>query len=204
MYTKQSIQNQIFQAKLSGKHWLSLLGKNKKILDVGCGNGEILENYGNNAYGIDINDEALSQAKERRVTAVKASATNLPFTDNSFDIVINMNLIEHLYTEQAYELVKEAGRTLKKGGLFIVKTEVVTPRFWNTFSHTRPYPPGSLIKITNDKSQETFPKIKTLSPLYTLYEADWHPNPVWFAFINLLSQYLPPLRRSYMMFLQKN
>ncbi len=62
----------------------------------------------------------LGQFKFKGVKLVQADAEDLPFKSNQFDLVYNINLLEHVpYPEKA---VSEAIRVLKKGGKFIAIT----------------------------------------------------------------------------------
>jgi methionine biosynthesis protein MetW len=95
-----------------------------KVLDVGCGNCWTTELFkGSSAvehFGIDISDNALKLAEKKGVTVKKANldCEPIPFEDNSFDLVLCSDIIEHtLYPEN---ILKEAGRVLKKGGSLIV------------------------------------------------------------------------------------
>ena len=94
-----------------------------RVLDVGCGNcwtTQLFNSAKVEHFGIDISDHALKQAKEKGVIAKKVDLNTdpLPFEDNSFDLVLCSDLIEHtLYPEN---ILKEARRVLKKGGSVIV------------------------------------------------------------------------------------
>ena len=90
----------------------------KSILDIGCGDSELINRL--NApeiVGIDIR-ENLKQNKNGSI--YKADAEHLPFKDNSFDCVIMAAFIEHLPSPG--KAVKEAYRVLKKNGKLIITT----------------------------------------------------------------------------------
>ena len=80
--------------------------KKYKFLDVGCklgGSFNISKKYGYNredGLGIDINESHVNQFKELGFNAMVADATNLPFEDNSFELVIFSHVIEHLPNEE--------------------------------------------------------------------------------------------------------
>lgn len=102
-------------------------GKACSVLDVGCGGG-FLTNYlakkGHHVSGIDLSEKSLTIAKKgdstKSVQYKLASAYELPFADESFDVVCAMDLLEHV--EKPELVIKEASRVLKKGGLFFFHT----------------------------------------------------------------------------------
>ena len=99
----------------------------KKVLELGCGSGAniwMLAEQGFDTYGIDYVDNALLYTKEI-LTKKSLSASlrlgdilNLPYDDNSFDVVFDcfsmnaLNYFEHL--KAYYQII----RVLKKGGYF--------------------------------------------------------------------------------------
>lgn len=75
----------------------------KSILEAGCGEGFILErlykaNIGQKNVGIDFSDAAISLAKKERphLDIRKGDICRLPFKDNSFDLVLCCEVLEHL------------------------------------------------------------------------------------------------------------
>ncbi len=87
------------------------------ILDAGCGNGAI-SNYlqGFNLTALDKSPTALRFVKNK---VVKGSIDNLPFIDNSFDLVICSDVLEHLQEKEYYEAIKELKRVAKQYILII-------------------------------------------------------------------------------------
>lgn len=161
------------------------------------------ENGVKKVFGIDINGESLKASYGKGHKVIEASAVNLPFRSGSFGTVISINVIEHLAVEDAFKMLCEILRVLKPGGIFILKTELATDKFWNTFSHIRPYPPSSIIKMINENSEETFSKICDYKHVATIYEADIKEASLSGHIRNVLCQFIPLLRRSYIMILGK-
>ncbi|MDQ2976957.1 MAG: class I SAM-dependent methyltransferase [Acidobacteriota bacterium] len=87
------------------------------ILDVGCGTGanlEMLSQFGE-AEGVDISAEALSFCRARGLTNVKqGEAEQLPYADNTFDLVTGLDVVEHLDNDLAG--LQEMRRVLRRGG----------------------------------------------------------------------------------------
>jgi ubiquinone/menaquinone biosynthesis C-methylase UbiE len=94
--------------------------KGKTVLDVGCGFGAyglIVQNCGARmSVGIDINREYIK--KSHLSLSILADAHALPFRDSCFDIVLMVEILEHLSHEM--KALREAKRVLKKGGLLLL------------------------------------------------------------------------------------
>ena len=98
-----------------------------KVLDIGCGGGYLtnsLAKKGHIVSGIDLSEQSLEIAKSQdtshSVDYQRASAYELPYSDGLFDAVCAMDLLEHV--EHPAQVVSEASRVLKKGGLFFFHT----------------------------------------------------------------------------------
>lgn len=119
-----------------------------QVLDVGCGDGTRVLQYGNTWSGVDTNAESIKAGQEKGANIFYGDATALPFKDEVFDMVLSNNVIEHLGIEDAHKHLREAARVLKKDGMLLLATAVPSHSFWGTFSHVKPYPPHALFKIT--------------------------------------------------------
>lgn len=98
--------------------------KNAKILDIGCGTGkygQMLKKCGYQLIGIDKSITQVNQAKEI-IEAYLGDATNLPFSDNSFDACVMIIMIHQLTKEERIKAFKEVYRVLKENGILIIKT----------------------------------------------------------------------------------
>ncbi len=111
----------------------------KKILDLGCGRGFYCQAISRLApeavvTAVDINNRYLKEAQKnmagRKIKFVKASAVNLPFRDNSFDLIIASELLEHIKNDQA--VIGEIYRLLKTGGKAVISVPSKNyPFFWD-------------------------------------------------------------------------
>ena len=88
------------------------------VLDIGCATGLGIkygfEPIGKTCTGIDVSKTAVERAIARDVDAQVASVTELPFDDESFDLVCSTDLIEHLKPEDQEKAHKECFRVAKK------------------------------------------------------------------------------------------
>jgi len=88
-----------------------------RILDVGCGTGAnllMLSQYGD-AEGVDVSEDALAFCRERGLENVKlGAAEQLPYDDDTFDLVTALDVVEHLDDDLAG--LREMRRVLRPGG----------------------------------------------------------------------------------------
>jgi SAM-dependent methyltransferase len=104
------------------------LAAGKRVLDVGCGAGYGLVELARSArfaVGIDVAREPLDYAFNHyhnftNVAFLQASASALPFVNQSFELITAFEVIEHL-TDWP-RLLAEAKRVLKRSGAFLVST----------------------------------------------------------------------------------
>jgi SAM-dependent methyltransferase len=131
---------------------LGLKGLKAPILDLGCGRGEWLELLGDHdlpAYGIDTNDRFVDENRERgldvRHEDALAHLRELP--ESSVAAVTAFHLIEHIEVEALLDLVGNALRVLRPGGLLILETpnptnlEVGASTFHIDPTHRKPVHP---------------------------------------------------------------
>ena len=108
------------------------------LLDVGCWKGEKTILYSKagevkKILGIEPIDQAAKSAEEKKIKVFKAYADSekWPIEDNSVDVVVSSEVIEHLVNVDFY--FQEAHRVLKKGGIMINTTNNLAS-FHNIFS----------------------------------------------------------------------
>jgi ubiquinone/menaquinone biosynthesis C-methylase UbiE len=95
-----------------------------RILDVGCGNGNLFRFLPDGKYelhGIDFSENMIGQAKRNCKTQASfsvADAEHLPFDDNSFDIIVCNASFHHYICPDA--VLKEMRRVLKPSGKLLI------------------------------------------------------------------------------------
>ncbi|HIG44717.1 MAG TPA: class I SAM-dependent methyltransferase [Gammaproteobacteria bacterium] len=96
------------------------LPDNPKILDVGCGKGFLLFDFlkvrpDAQIYGIDISEYAIENSKEEiRDRLQIGNATDLPWPDDYFDLVISLNTFHNLYNYELADALREFERVGKE------------------------------------------------------------------------------------------
>jgi SAM-dependent methyltransferase len=111
-------------APLESETWKALarlLGRGGgALLDVGCGTGGYaagLAALGWHYTGVDASEDMLRRAREKNVRVVRADATALPFTDDSFEAAVSV--FTHTDVDDFAGLVREVCRVLRPGSPFV-------------------------------------------------------------------------------------
>ncbi len=100
--------------------------KNKNILELGVGNGKtlisLLKQKPKKITAIDFSINAIKNtdkkfSKEKNLEFLKADARNLPFQENSFDIVIARYILNNLLEKDREIAIKEIFKVLKSKGV---------------------------------------------------------------------------------------
>ncbi len=99
------------------------------MLDVGCGSGQTMRWFrelhpGWQTVGLDLSFEGLRAAREAGGESVMAaSALELPMRDQSVDMVITLDVIQHLPLGGGDETaLREIRRVLRPGGVVLIRT----------------------------------------------------------------------------------
>lgn len=121
---------------------LEYLPKTGKILEAGCGIGKwliYLRQLGYDVIGIEISQEALQTltTEDKSVPVVLADVENTCFTDESFESIISLGVMEH-FENGPQICLRETRRLLKKDGILLltvpyqnlIRQIVLRPAVW--------------------------------------------------------------------------
>jgi 2-polyprenyl-3-methyl-5-hydroxy-6-metoxy-1,4-benzoquinol methylase len=121
----------IYKQRLSlfDRRLLGLVGKNRKVLDIGCGEGTLAlacAKNKNEVVALDISSVAVQLAESRKgdlpARFAVGDARNLNFPDNSFDVIICKDVIEHIPQRDLIIHLEEVKRVLKEDGFYLLYT----------------------------------------------------------------------------------
>ena len=93
--------------------------KNPRILEVGSGSLGVVPYLKKEIDGLDIN---FSGPQSPLLNKIKGKATDLPFRKNSYDVVISVDLLEHLSKDEREKAVFEMIRVAKNLAIIVVPT----------------------------------------------------------------------------------
>jgi SAM-dependent methyltransferase len=92
-----------------------------RILDAGCGSGRNMVEFAHlgEVTGVELSDTSVALARARDVgEVVEGSVLEMPFADDSFDLAVSLDVIEHLDDDLA--AMRELRRTVAPGGALLV------------------------------------------------------------------------------------
>lgn len=103
--------------------------KGKKVIDVACGFGtgsKMLAEVAESVVGVDLSEEELGFARPNyeggNLKFLKEDATKMPVPDNSFDLAVSFETIEHLDAVEQSDFLKELRRVVRPGGVILLST----------------------------------------------------------------------------------
>lgn len=150
---------QAFLERTRAQLFGSWIGQGKDLLDLGCRDGALTRHFtsGNRVVGVDIDRAALTVAREAHGIEVHCANLNatLPFSDESFDVVMLAETLEHLpYPAITLGEVRRVLRgegslsgiclssiTFTEGGGFCVESDWITTRRTASITRMTPYEP---------------------------------------------------------------
>jgi SAM-dependent methyltransferase len=92
-----------------------------RILDVGCGIGTYvrrLRELSAHVYGVDIDERNVRRGSLSLPNLALAASEQMPFPDNSFDVILLHEVIEHVSDDRA--TLQEACRVVRPGGKIVI------------------------------------------------------------------------------------
>jgi SAM-dependent methyltransferase len=120
------------------------VGHLNEVLEIGCGTGTLarqLLEFGNTVTALDISEVAIAQLP-KEITGIVSTLPDIPLPDNSFDVVVATEILEHIDDDQG--CIREVVRVLRPGGraYFAVPNNCLGPD--EEPEHVRKYTPETL------------------------------------------------------------
>ena len=103
----------------------------KDVLDIACGEGYgtfLLSSNASEVIGVDISQECIEHASKRyaqlseKIRFIEGAMQAIPLADESVDVVVSFESLEHISSDDQTRFIREVGRVLRPGGLLFVST----------------------------------------------------------------------------------
>jgi SAM-dependent methyltransferase len=97
----------------------------RDVLEAGCGEGygaDLIAGVARRVTAVDYDQATVAHVRTRypRVEVLHANLTELPLADHSVDVVVNFQVVEHLWDQPLF--VRECARVLRPSGVLMVST----------------------------------------------------------------------------------
>lgn len=128
----------------------------RQVLDAGCGAGRHLlplAQAGFQVLGVDVEQAVLQvlqatlRSLDLQAPLIRADLRRLPFPDNSFDLALSINVINHGDAAAFREYCRELDRVLRPGGLLFIYVSPLEFADHVRLPATRELEPGTLVDI---------------------------------------------------------
>lgn len=148
-----------------------------RVLDIGCGYGRYLmaldlAGY-RDVYGIDVSEEQITYAQERLELSNCACVDALEFLSaqtGTYDVVLLLDVMEHLDVAYTVELCEAVQRALKPGGVFVVQApnalSPFCPQLYADVTHQRAYTADSMEQTLRMGGFHSFEHFATPTPVH--------------------------------------
>jgi SAM-dependent methyltransferase len=170
------------------------------VLDVGCGAGELLADFGRRGwttYGVDPSGAAVAAAARRGATVHEGTLGDRPWPDLSFDLITMAHSLEHIV--DPVEAVRQAVERLAVGGLLAIEVpnwacwqrDVFRGRWFplDLPRHQQHFSPRALDRLGAEvgmrvrKAGTSSTAISTAYSIHFAIAGHWEPGPLlWLSY----------------------
>lgn len=158
------------------------------VLEVGCGSGLgsiFLSQHCTKVIGIDVKTTEIKEAeninRRKNVSFVVGDFFNYKFSEK-FDVIVVLDVIEHLPMEKGAEMIKRMAKLVSKDGFIVIGTPSIYSYKYqgklSRASHVKCYDRDELIKLIEKYFRRTLPFSMNDETIHT-----GHPKMTWYYFV---------------------
>ena len=140
--------------KLLSKH----IKTDSKILDIGCGYGDKIEELLSlgftNVSGVEINKTLVDKACDKGLDVIAVDTFDMEQNKEQFDVLVMSHIIEHFQYQDLIQFMESYLGCLKQDGLLLIATPVMNPSFYDDFDHVKPYTHIGILSIFGGKATQ--------------------------------------------------
>lgn len=130
MIPEENKEENIYLEHISRYMFASQFTKGKEVLDIACGSGYgsafLMKSGAKTVTGVDISEESVAYCKDNYsqegLSFLVGDVRKIPLPDNSVDVIVSFETIEHVDEESQKKFLVEVGRVLRPEGMFVVST----------------------------------------------------------------------------------
>jgi 2-polyprenyl-3-methyl-5-hydroxy-6-metoxy-1,4-benzoquinol methylase len=154
-----------------------------KILDYGCGPGDVLEvcrKMGIPAIGLDNSYRSVHLATQRGFQVIHGDESSPALLNETFDAVFMQSVIEHL--TDTVGILERLVAMLPQRGLLFISAPTPCSSFWDDPTHVRPFTPKSFMTLAELLSLEVLEINYVFSYLLNVRLK----SAVWYKLVNVI------------------
>ncbi len=148
-------KDEVYLEHMSRYIFASQFVKNKIVLDIACGSGYgsdlLLKEGAKKIFSVDISQEAIEYCRKKykndKISFIVGDVKQIPVEDDSIDVVVSFETVEHISFEEQKKFMQEIKRVLKSDGMLIMSTPntIVYPK--NNPYHIKELSPNEFKKL---------------------------------------------------------
>lgn len=140
--------------KLLSKH----IETDSRILDIGCGYGDKIEELLSlgftNVSGVEINKLLVDLACDKGLNVIAVDSFDMEQNKEQYDVLVMSHIIEHFQYQDLIQFMESYLGCLKQDGLLLIATPVMNPSFYDDFDHIKPYTHIGILSVFGGKATQ--------------------------------------------------
>jgi len=147
-----------YESRRIGKLLSKYIGSDSKILDIGCGYGDKIDELMSlgftNVSGVEINKTLVGMACDKGLNVVAVDSFDMEQNKERYDVLVMSHIIEHFQYQDLIQFMESYLGCLKQDGLLLIATPLMNPSFYDDFDHVKPYTHIGILSIFGGKATQ--------------------------------------------------